>query len=218
MSLDDKDFAYWFDYFQRYKPSLAEFIVAINTKDTYFLNNSTLASFDDVLYEYLFDGGFIEGDFRKIINAHEETDVSYYEARIAIAIFKGINLKNIKERLNTKDRPDIFEQVIERVVQGISYVPYGIEFPKLMTSMFNNKSIENMNAMLEWGFMHGVSLAENYGEKFQDNKELLDKKERNSKEVEMFQKNGLPEPENPKQLGQTLEIDDLEDDEEFDSD
>lgn len=36
MSLDDKDFAYWFDYFQKHKPSLAEFIVAVDKKDTYF--------------------------------------------------------------------------------------------------------------------------------------------------------------------------------------
>lgn len=216
MSVDDRDFAYWFDYFKRHKPSLAEFFVAIETKDLYYLNNPTMASFDDVLYEDLYDGGFIEGDFRKILNAHEESDTSYYQARIAIVLFKGVDLKHVKNKLNTKENPKVFEDVIEKVCEGISYIQCGIQFHTLMKALFNSKSVENMNAMLEWGFMHGVKLAEEYGENFQENPDFIKLESDFNQQVDNMRKNGINEPENPKRLGITNDVDDFYEEDEID--
>lgn len=215
MSSEDRDFAYWYDYFERKNKSLAEFYVALETKDTYYLINDAMAGFDDVLYENLYQGGFIEKDFREIMYFKDDDSSKLGDnyARIAICFLKGVDVRNVKKSLAKKSTQDSFAKIIEEVFSSIDYEKCGIEFHHLMKAVFKSKAVDNMNEMLDWGFMHGVKLGEVYGTDFAENKELKQSIEKFEKEVEFFRKNGVPEPTNPKRLGETAEINDYEDDE-----
>lgn len=208
MSLEDKDFSYWFNYFKQYKPSLNEFMAALDIKDSYYVNNDSQADFNDVLYEDVFQGGFIEGDFRKIMRASEGDDVDYYKTRIALFLYKGLDLKDLNKVL----KADVIEEIIGDCLINGKYEEYGIEFHNIMSVIFKNK-VCSIDSMMDWGFLYGTRLGEQYGEDFLNNANLKKLIIENKEELQGFSNNGVPEPENVVRLGNFGENEDTEDDE-----
>lgn len=196
MQNEDRNFSYWLNYFERSKPSLAEFIVAMETKDTYFLNHEMPLDYNDDLYERIYPAGFIEGDFIKANSEGEDRD--YYLTRIALYLYKGLNLTILKTRISEES---FVETIGEALMKG-KYEEFGIEFHQIMTVLFKNKLV-GMDNLMDWGFFHGTRLGETYGEDYQNNPDLLNKVEKNKQEIEFLKKSGIKEPENTSMIGDT---------------
>lgn len=196
MQNEDRNFSYWLNYFERSKPSLAEFIVAMEIKDTYFLNHEMPLDYNDDLYERVYPAGFIEGDFIKANSVGEDRD--YYLTRIALYLHKGLNLTILKTRISQES---FVETIGEALMKG-KYEEFGIEFHQIMTVLFKTKLV-GMDNLMDWGFFHGTRLGETYGEDYQNNPELLSKVEKNKEEIESLKKYGIKEPENISMIGDT---------------
>lgn len=194
---EDRDFSYWLDFFERDKPSLAEFIVALETKDTYFLSHEMPLDYNDELYDKVYPSGFMEGDFNKFV-AETEANKGYYATRIAIYLWKGLSLDILKSRFGVDRFTDI---VGDSLIEG-NYEELDIEFHKIMGAMFKSKVVK-LDNMIDWGFLHGAKLGEKYGENYAENPQLKNAKVKNIAEIENYRKNGLPEPKNNYSIGDT---------------
>lgn len=194
---EDRDFSYWLDFFERDKPSLAEFIVALETKDTYFLSHEMPLDYNDELYDKVYPSGFMEGDFNKFV-AETEANKGYFATRIAIYLWKGLSLDILKSRFGVDRFTDI---VGDSLIEG-NYEELDIEFHKIMGAMFKSKVVK-LDNMIDWGFLHGAKLGEKYGENYAENPQLKNAKVKNIAEIENYRKNGLPEPKNNYSIGDT---------------
>jgi hypothetical protein len=200
MSKEDKDFAYWIDFFDRKKPSLAEFYVALRTKDSYFLNHDAQASFDDVLYEKVYQGGFMEGDIRKIMRGEDKD--GYYKTRFALFLELGLPLNDLKKVMSE----EVLEEMIGDILVNGNYQECGVEFANLMTAMFKG-DVCKIDGMLEWGFLYGTKMGEKYGETYPNTPELLKAIDDFKGEVKVIEKDGIAEPKVVQSLGYVEEID-----------
>lgn len=102
MQNEDRSFSYWLNYFEKFKPSLAEFLVAIDTKDTYFLNHEMPLDYNDELYDSVYPAGFMESDFIKIGKESKLENKVYYQTRVALYLYKGLNLNLLKQRVSNE--------------------------------------------------------------------------------------------------------------------
>lgn len=193
---EDRDFSYWLDFFEREKPDLAEFVVALDTKDTYFLNHEMPLDYDDELYDRVYPAGFIEGDFNKFSMAQNDEDRAYYATRVSLYLWKGLSLKTLKERLG-EDR--VTEMVGECLIDGL-YEELNVEFHHVVGAMFKSKVVK-IDSMIDWGFMHGTKLGERYGEIYTSNPVLLAAQKKSKELIEKYQREGLIEPKNNRSAG-----------------
>lgn len=196
MQSEDRNFSYWLNYFEKNKPSLAEFFVAIDKKDTYFLNNEMPLDYNDELYEKVYPAGFIEGDFIKA--SLDNDDTWYYQTRIALYLFKGLNLDLLRKRISEES----FSATVGECLINGRYEEFGIEFYQIMTVLFKNK-IVSMDNLMDWGFLYGARLGETYGEDYNSNSILNNKRLSNAQEIESLRLSGIAEPDRILSIGNT---------------
>lgn len=198
MQSEDRDFLYWLDYFSKKEPSLSEFIVALEQKDTYFLNNEIMLDYNDELYDKVYPSGFIESDFININKDGDDESKVYFYTRVALYLYSGLNLTLLKKRVSQQS----FVNFIGNSLINGRYEEFNIEFHQIMTVLFKNK-IVSMDSLMDWGFLHGTRLGESYGEDYSKNTDLLKKQKAHRQQIESIKLIGIKNPINIQRMGDT---------------